>query len=440
MPTRRNNDGRGRRGIAEGNQAITNKMTHKRSGDKTERLIRQFYNHLKLKKGLSEETASAHAHEIEFFATHYLRDYEDKSLLDASGMDIMSYLGDWYIWKVLSSSKSDIRAILVAFKKFFKFLYEKQEIGKEQLDDLLEACANPQRYLRRFDSYFELDPESDAWEAEFENWSMGYGEEIEEDYEQPYEVNAGINRAFSVKDLNASKTSVLNDFRTFLNYISENNYMKLTAANSFIVRKHVRALNEVTSSPEELKSTANQPDSRTIHLFYNLSRTLGLFTVSAENTLEVTPRRDSFKELSPKEQFVVLFDAMWTGTSWEKFLAPYSGGRPEWAQVKRGDVASLFSQCEPGARYMFKDQLNQLGMEMADTEDEVVDSFIMMAEFAMGVFAERIMPALKLFGLLEFGFAKDRDDYFVRHGLGIEWFSVSEFGRKIFGALVREGE
>ena len=412
-------------------------MIHKRSGDKTERLIRQFYKHLKLEKGLSEETASAHAHEIDFFATHYLRDYEDKSIFDASGMDIMSYLGDWYIRKVLSSSKSDIRYILVAFKKFFKFLYEKQEIGKEQLDDLHEACANPQRYLRRFDSYFELDPESGTWESEFESWSMGSGEEIEEDYEQPYEVNAGINRAFSVKDLKASKPSVLNDFQTFLNYISENNYMKLTAANSFIVRKHVFALNEVMSSPEELKSTANQPDSRTIHLFYNLSRTLGLFAVSAGNTLEVTPRTDIFKKLSPKEQFVVLFDAMWTETSWEKFLAPYSGGRPEWLQTRRGDMASLFSQCEPGERCVFKEQLNQLGMEMADTEDKVVGYIMVMGEFAMSVFAERIMPALKLFGLLEFGFAKDRDEYFVRHGLGIAGFSVSELGKKIFDVLVQ---
>ena len=419
-------------------------MSHRQSEDKTERLLKQFFEHLTIKKGISEETASAHAHQIEFFASHYLRDYEGKSLLDASGSDIEGYLGDWYIRKVLNSSKSDIRAILVAFKKFFKFLYEKQEIGKEQLDDILAACANPQRYIRRFETYFELDPESETWNEEFEEWSMGYGGEIEEeievDYEQPYEVNAVLNRAFSEEDLNASKTTILNDFQTFLNYIAANNGMKLTTANSFIVRKHVFALNKAMNSPEELKSTANQQDSRTIHLFYNLSRTLGLFAVSAKDTLEITPRRDIFKLLSSKEQFVVLLDAMWTETSWEKFLAPYSGGRPEWAQARRGDVARLFSQCEPGKAYLFKEELNQVCMEMADTEDEFVDNFIMMAEFTLGVFAERIMPALRLFGLLEFGFAGDRDKYFVRHGLGIAWFSVSELGKKIFDVLVQEGQ
>jgi hypothetical protein len=35
---------------------------------------------------------------------------------------------------------------------------------------------------------------------------------------------------------------------------------------------------------------------------------------------------DSFKKLSPKEQFVVLFDAMWNETRWEKFLAHIVGG------------------------------------------------------------------------------------------------------------------
>jgi hypothetical protein len=256
-------------------------MPHRRSEKRTERLIRQFYKYLTLKKGLGEETA-----------------------------------------------------------------YEKRKIGKEQLEDILEACASPQRYLRRFETYFELDPESVTWDEDFEEWSMRYEDEIEEDYEQPYKVNEEINRSFSDEDLNASKATILNDLQTFLNYISANNGMKLTDANGFIVRKHVLALNAVMSCPKELKSTTNQTDSRTIHLLYNLSRTLGLFAVSTKNTLEVTPRIDIFRLLPPKEHFVVLFDAMWNETRWEKFLAPYSGGRPEWAQARRGDMAFLFSKCE----------------------------------------------------------------------------------------------
>lgn len=417
-------------------------MPHKQRESNTERLIRQFYKHLELKKGLSEETASAHAGQIKFFASHYLRDYGGKSLLDASGRDIENYLGDWYIRKVMNSSKSNVRAILVAFKKFFKFLFEKGKIEKGQLDNILEACASPQRYISRFESYDALDPESETWDIDFENWLMGeYEEEAEtQDYNQLFDVNTGINRAFSEEDLNSSRTTVLTDFQAFLNYISANSGMKLTPANSFFGRKHLFALNESMSSPEELKSTANQPDSRVIHLFYNLGRTLGLFIVSERNTLEVTPRIELFKKmLSPKEQFVVLLDAMWNETRWEKFLAPYSGGRPERAQAMRGDVARLFAGCEPGEAYLFKEELNQLCMELVTgTEDEFIDSMILMADFIVGVFAERIMPALKFFRLLDFSFPAGRDEYSVRHGYGIAWFSISELGKKIFGVLVHK--
>jgi hypothetical protein len=56
-------------------------------------------------------------------------------------------------------------------------------------------------------------------------------------------------------------------------------------------------------------------------------------------------------------------------------------------------------------------------MELADTEDEL-EGYWRMLDFTLSVFVERIMPALKLFGLIDFGYEKDRDEYFVRHGLG----------------------
>ncbi len=411
-------------------------MTHRSLEKKTEKLTKQFYDHLTTEKGISKETASAHAEQISFFAFHYLTGYEGKSLLEVAGTDIEDYLGNWYIRKV-GGGKSDVRPILVAFKKFYKFLHERGDVEEEQLDDILSACEDPQKYIRRFETYFELDPESETWEEDFERWFMGQEEEIEVNYEQHYEVSEEINESFSEEDLKSSNTSVVRDFQTFLNYLSANNGMKLTAASSFIGRKHVFALNELMSSPEELKSTANQPDSRTIHLFYNVSITLDLFVVSAKNTLVMTPRIDIFKTLSLKEQFMLLFDAMWNGTRWEKFLPPYSGGRPEYVQARRWDMAFLFSECEPEETYLFKEQLKEAGMELQNTEDEL-EGYWAMTEFILSVFAERIMPALKLFGLLDFGYEKDRDEYFVRHGWGIEWFSVTNLGKKIFEALAQE--
>jgi len=411
-------------------------MSRRRLEKEVEKFVESFYNYLKQEKGISEETASEHAHQIDFFALHYLIGYEEKSLLEVTGSDIEDYLGNWYIRKVFGSGRSDVRSILVAFKKFYKFLHERGSVEEEQLNDILSACDNPQRYIRRFDAYMELDPESETWDNDFRNWFMGeYDEkEIEVNYEQPFERNARISRAFSKKDLKLSNTSVLNNFQTFLNYISENNGMKLTAANSFISRKHIFALNKAMNIPVELKSTANQPDSRTIHLFYNLSKTLNLFVVSAKNTLEITPRIDIFKLLSPKEQFVVLFDAMWNETSWEKFLPPYSGGRPEYVQEERMNIAYALSECEVDAKYPFVEWIKEFCRERGNAEDEL-DIIMMATNFVYSVFDERIAPALKLFGLLDFEYKKDRDKYLVNRGGGIEWFAITQFGKKIFKAL-----
>ncbi|MHC1575285.1 MAG: hypothetical protein ACXQTY_05735 [Candidatus Methanogasteraceae archaeon] len=65
------------------------------------------------------------------------------------------------------------------------------------------------------------------------------------------------------------------------------------------------------NSPEDLKGSANQPDSRTVHLFYNLAKILNLVVVNDKNRLEITPRIEIFTNLPLKEQFIILFDAFW---------------------------------------------------------------------------------------------------------------------------------
>jgi hypothetical protein len=415
-------------------------MTHRDLEEEAENSVKSFYNYLKQDKGLSEETASEHAHNIRFFALHYLFGYEEKSLLEVTSRDIEDYLGDWYIRKVRSGGKSDVRPILVAFKKFYKFLHERGSVDADQLEDIISACKNPRGYIRRFESYDELDPDSETWDEDFRIWMLReYDvEELEVNYKQPFEVNEKISSAFSKDDLSISRTTVLNDFQTFLDYLSAHNGMKLTDANSFISRKHTFALNEAMSSPEELKSTANQPDSWTIHLFYNISKTLNQFVVTEKNTLEVTPRIDLFKQLSPKEQFVVLFDALWNKTRWEKFLPPDSGGRPESVKEKRGNIASALSECEVDEKYQFVDWIKEFCRVQGSVEDEL--SLIIGAAFYLfSVFEERIVPALTLFGLLDFGYEKDRTEYLVNRGLGIEWFTITKLGKKIFQGIRYNG-
>ena len=398
----------------------------------TEELVTSFYKYLTVEKGLNKNTASNHAGEIDLFAT-YLEGYALGTLMEVTGVDIEEYLGCWYIRKV-ASSRSDLRRVPASFKKFYKFLHERGHLDDEELEDILDACKNPERYVCRLDAYSELDPYSDTWDADYERWFFGSLDDgsVEEATAEtpPFNVDSVISQAFSDEDI-SGKTSVLDDFQTFLRYLVSNNNMKLTTANSFIRRKDLFALNKLMKSPEELKSSANQPDSRTIHLFYNLAKTLNLVVVNGKNRLEVTPRIDIFTNLSPKEQFVVLFDTLWNLTECNRLLSSLCSGF-EGAQSPQDVIAAHLAMCEPGRRYNFGEETRRISMKIGGVGD--METYLLINFLAINIFAGQIMPALKLFGLLDFGYETGLNEYAIRHGGRIEWFSVTTHGGKILGS------
>jgi len=403
-------------------------------------LVTSFHKHLLAEKGLSKKTASKHADAIELFAM-YLEGYERGTLLEVTGIDIEDYLGDWYIRKV-ASSRSDIRQAPASFKKFYKFLHEQDYLNEEELEDILDACKNPDRYVRRYDEYSELDPYSDTWDADYERWFFGgldssVMEEVE-DENQPVDVNSGIGQVVSEADIESGKTSPLDDFHTFLQYLVSNNGMKLTTVNSFISRKDLFALNKLMENPEDLKSSANQPDSRTIHLFCNIAKTLNLMVVNEKNRLEVTPQTNIFMNLPPKEQFTTLFDAFWNMTEWDRLLQPLNIAGHELVQQLRDALTAHLATCKPGRRYNFGEETRKLGVKIGGT-DETLEVNTLMNFLTMIIFAERIMPELKLFGLLDLGYKKQRDEYAARHDLGLEWFSITTLGRTIFRGMAHAG-
>ena len=395
-----------------------------------EALVTSFYKYLTVEKGLNKNTASNHAGEIDLFAT-YLEGYALGTLMEVTGADIEEYLGCWYIRKV-ASSRSDLRQVPVSFKKFYKFLHERGYLGEEELEDILGAFKNPGRYVRRFDAYLELDPDSDTWNEDYERWSFEGLDEVVVDGHQPFDVNSRVSQAVSEGYLESGKTSLPDDFQTFLRYIVSSNGMKLTTANSFIRRKDIFTLNKLMESPEDLKGSANQPDSRTIHLFYNLAKTLNLVVVNEKNRLEVTPRTDIFMNLPPKEQFIILFDAFWNRTEWGRFLPPQDCVDREWVQASRGIIAAHLAACEHGRRYHFVEETRRISMEIGGMGE--METYLLINFLAISIFARQIMPSLKLFGLLDFGYEKGRNEYAVRHGGGIEWFSVTTHGGKILGS------
>jgi hypothetical protein len=106
--------------------------------EETEKLVESFYNYLKQEKGLSEETASAHAHHIRFFALHYLIGYAEKNLLEVTDRDIDDYLGNWYIRKVWGGGKREVRPILTAFKKLLYGVFDGRIVPALKLFGLLD--------------------------------------------------------------------------------------------------------------------------------------------------------------------------------------------------------------------------------------------------------------------------------------------------------------
>ncbi|MEA1895003.1 MAG: site-specific integrase [Euryarchaeota archaeon] len=401
-----------------------------------EELITSFYKHLTVEKGLSEKTASGHVAEIEFFA-RYLTSYRIGTLPKVTGMDIEDYLGDWYIRKV-ASSKSDLRQIPVSFKKFYRFFHEKGRLNDEELEDVLDAFKTPDRYIRRFDAYSGLDPYSDTWEEDYERGLFKEldGAMMDEvvDVHQTFDVNSMVSRAVSEVDIESGKTSLPDDFQTFLRYIISNNGMKLTTANSFIRRKDLFALNKLMESPEGLKGSVNQPDSRTVHLFYNLAKTLNLVVVNEKNGMEATPQIEIFMNLPPKEQFIVLFDAFWNQVEWESLLPPQNCVDSDRVQASRDVIAVHLAACEPDSRCHFDEEAQRISMNIEGVDD-ISEVYLSINFLVINVFAERIMPALKSFGILDFGYMKEREEYAINHGWGIEWFSMTTLGGKILGAV-----
>ena len=88
-----------------------------------------FYQY-QLDFGLSENTASKHLSNIDFYGNEYLLNYEGETL-DKGMFFIGLYLGSWFIRKCMWSSPSAIKQNITSFKKFYKWMSEKGHISKE---------------------------------------------------------------------------------------------------------------------------------------------------------------------------------------------------------------------------------------------------------------------------------------------------------------------
>ena len=87
------------------------------------------------KKNLKEKTIRAHLVNVDFYINEFLL-YEEAEEAKDGALNIGMFLGYWFIKKALWASTSQIKSNAASLKKFYTFLFEKEMIDKEELDEL----------------------------------------------------------------------------------------------------------------------------------------------------------------------------------------------------------------------------------------------------------------------------------------------------------------
>ena len=99
-----------------------------------EKILQDFEAWLKASK-LKENTISNHIENVDFYINEFLL-YEDAVEAKDGASDIGMFLGYWFIKKAMWASPAHIKSNAASLKKFYTFLFENEQIDKEDLDDL----------------------------------------------------------------------------------------------------------------------------------------------------------------------------------------------------------------------------------------------------------------------------------------------------------------
>lgn len=411
----------------------------------TTNLLNKFELFISVEKKLSQETINKHLNNLDFFLNVYLNRYERISPTAVSESEITDFLGNFYIRKVIDGTKSGLLSFIPSIKKFYRFLLEIGEIDEEQYTDIYDACRNPNRYRRRFENYFNLDFNAPDKDERFNRWLMwedyeeneeneenGFKSKFNDQYVQkilqfPYNLQKTIEK----NPINPNATSFLHDFHIFLDYCSQNPTMKVTKTNGFIQRKHIHNINHLFQTREKLKQTINQPEVKRIHLFYNLAISFNFFLNTTKSTLQPTPILNGFKKLSPSNQLAWIIHVIWNQIQWKNLLKPNSGGRPEWSQTKRINFEEAFADATADYQYKYPEFILQY---QKNENTSFMDTFL----YQFGVIPERILPAFKDMGYIQFTYKEFKEKKEQLNNQIIEQITISSQGKEVFRALLEK--
>lgn len=141
----------------------------KKQWERSEIIFDNFYKYLK-NKGLNEDTASRRTNQMTFFIMNYFFIYEDniENILLINDDTIRTFLGNWYIRKIMNPRMSEIKSFLRAISDFFTFVQKEDFISKEELQEMKQVCKDIEWFEMRLKTYFEVQGD------DFYEWIQEY--------------------------------------------------------------------------------------------------------------------------------------------------------------------------------------------------------------------------------------------------------------------------
>jgi hypothetical protein len=134
------------------------------------------------------------------------------------------------------------------------------------------------------------------------------------------------------------------------------------------------------------------------------------------------------------EQFLIIFNAFWNKINWIDLNHGFSG-RPEWAQKRRMELASILGAAEPGTRYKYSELVHK---NDPDASNQGVPRYVHDEDwwYVVGVIPERVLPMLMVMGLVKLDFEQIDSGRF--HVVRIDTLQVTPLGKTIFSTIARQ--
>lgn len=110
-----------------------------------------------LKEGLKEKTVRNHVANVSLYINEFLVYYAPQKMHEGC-KEVDWYLGEWFIRKVLWSSKTAIQNNCASIKKFYRCMLEKGHIKQEDFDLLVFTIKEEkEEWIKNFQVLLETE-------------------------------------------------------------------------------------------------------------------------------------------------------------------------------------------------------------------------------------------------------------------------------------------